>query len=168
MSEREPSLKDFAAGATEDIRGVLAQLGPSTELGRARRNVLPTWIKVFSWMFLLIGGAVPMVVVVGLIRRTTISVALFGFQYSGSALDLEGLLLAGMLAGCGVTAYGLLWGRSWGQFAAIATGWAGLALCIASVFVRPGLNIPLEPFLLIPFVVAMHRRKAAWNEAAGD
>lgn len=159
---------DLAAQAKRDIREVLAQLGPSTEIGLARRRLLPLWIKVFSWIFLLIGAAVPVVVVLGLLRSTAVSFALFGFSYSGSVFDPYGLLLACMLAGSGVTAYGLLWGRSWGQFAAVMTGWAGLVLCIASVFVSPRLRVPLEPLLLVPFLVTMHRLKSPWKENAGD
>src|SRR2546430_14195123 len=62
-------------------------------------------------------------------------------------------LLATAIAGCGSTAYGLLWGRSWGLFAGALTGWGGLALSVASIFVNtPGLHLPLEPLLLIPFL----------------
>ena len=159
---------DPTARTAADIRAVLAQLGPSTEVGLARRRALPFWIEIFSWLFLLIGASIPVVVILGVLRGTSVSFMLFGFSYSGRALDLFGLLLACMLAGCAVTAYGLLWGRSWGQFAAMVTGWAGLVLCAASVIIGSGRYVPLEPLLLVPFLVTMHRLKGAWNEHLGD
>ncbi|HEX8725126.1 MAG TPA: hypothetical protein VF737_07065 [Gemmatimonadaceae bacterium] len=168
MTDEEPASADIAVKAKQDISGVLAQLGPTTELGRARRRLLPIWIKAFSWIFLIGGGAAPAVVLVGLLGGRPVFFELFGFAYRGNVLDPEALLLALLVTGSGLTAYGLLWGRSWGQFAAVMTGWFGLALCIASVFVSPGVRIPLEPLLLIPFLVTMHRLKTAWKEDAGD
>ena len=52
--------------------------------------------------------------------------------------------------------------------AAMATGWGGLTLSVSSIFVFPGFRLPLEPVLLVPFMIKMHRLKALWNEDAGD
>jgi hypothetical protein len=152
-----------------DVRGVLAQLGPKSDIGKARRAALPGWIKFFSWFFLLLSAGVPTTLLVSLVTHSPVRFGLFGMHYVGY-LSPQAVLLAVIIAGSGTTAYGLLWGRSWGLFAGVLTGWGGLGLCIASLFLNdaPGLHIPLEPFLLVPFLVALSNRKAKWREEAGD
>lgn len=169
MTDPLPNPTRVSARTKADIRGILAQLGPKTDLGRARRALLPGWIKFFSWLFLLVAGGVPVGVVTGIVTGRSITFSLFGIHYQGAVLDLEAVLLAVAILSCGTTAYGLLWGRSWGVFAGTLTGWCGLALSVTSIFVnRPGLHVPLEPLLLIPFLVKLSALRPRWNEAAGD
>jgi len=151
-----------------DLRDILAQLGPKTDIGRSRRALLPGWIKFFSWLFLLVSAGVPVAVLTSIVSNAPISFTLFGFRYVGM-FNAQAALLAIAIAGCGSTAYGLLWGRSWGLFAGALTGWGGLALSVASIFVNtPGLHLPLEPLLLIPFLFKLSSLRKDWREEAGD
>ncbi len=170
FSEEQPTTENSgsASQVKADLKGVFAQLGPQTELGRARRALLPGWIKFFSWLFLLVSAGVPIAVLTGIVSNTPISFTLFGFRYVGT-FNVQAALLAIAIVGCGSTAYGLLWGRSWGLFAGALTGWGGLALSVASIFVStPGLHLPLEPLLLIPFLIKLSDLRKGWREEAGD
>jgi len=83
-------------------------------------------MKFFSWLFLLVSAGVPVAVLTSIVTNAPISFTLFGLRYVGM-FNAQAALLAIAIGGCGSTAYGLLWGRSWGLFAGALTGWGGLA-----------------------------------------
>src|SRR3989454_3785060 len=115
-----------AARVKTDLRDILGPLGPKTDIGRSRRALLPGWMKFFSWLFLLVSAGVPVAVLTSIVTNAPISFTLFGLRYVGM-FNAQAALLAIAIGGCGSTAYGLLWGRSWGLFAGALTGWGGLA-----------------------------------------
>jgi hypothetical protein len=138
-------------------------------MGLERQRLLPRWIRALSWTS-LIGSSATLLGAIGAAPAgLPINVSLLGIQYAGTVWSLQAILLLLALLANGATAYGLLWGRRWGVLAGLMTGCGDVALCVASVVVQGpgGFRLPFEPFLLVPFMVALWRRRAVWRESAG-
>lgn len=130
-----------------------------------RKEILPKWIRFFSWIFLIFFIA-PLVFLIGLIGGT-VDVTVFGLEYSGNTslhpIPAWGLLLMTLAA---FVAYGILWEKDWALKAGILYGWLALGTCAFAVvlrFLNDNIYIPLEPVLLIPFLVILMKRRSAWE-----
>ena len=133
---------------------------------KKRKEILPKWIRFFAWIFLFFGIA-PVIFLIGLTGKASINVTVFGLEYSGySSLNpivIWGTVIFSMAA---TVSYGILWGKSWAINLAIV--YAILALstnAFAVVFrlTKDELYIPLEPLVLIPFLVVLIRKKDEWK-----
>ena len=140
-------------------------------LAPQRWGLLPFWIRAFSWLFLLVGVAAT--VLEGLVL--VFPELSFSLQLgSAPAPSTEGeLSFAASVGGVfsmpllAVAAFGLLWGKRWGIDLGLAVALLGLGIAIymtASSFLdaAPGSIVRLEPLVLVPFVVALARRRRAW------
>jgi hypothetical protein len=70
------------------------------------------------------------------------------------------------LALLGVVAFGLLWGRPWGLRAGLAAGYLGLSAVVLSTYLAWSsgrFSLRLEPLFQAPFLVALERRRKAWD-----
>lgn len=100
-----------------------------------------------------------------------VSVSLFGLEYSGNTslnpIPIWGLMLMTFAA---FVAYGILWGKDWALNAGIVYSLLALGTCAFAIvfrFLSDNIEIPLEPILLIPFLVSLIRRRLAWREYRG-
>lgn len=130
-----------------------------------RKEILPTWIRFFAWLHLLLFIA-PLVFLVGLLDVGEMTFAFYGLEYKGPTplhpIAVTVTLVASLSA---TVAYGILWGKDWAISLGIIYGWIALACCAAAVYLNYKVNfvhIPLEPLLLIPFIIVLRRRKMAW------
>jgi hypothetical protein len=154
--------------AAFDLQDVIDQFYPDGELALRRRALLPPWIKFFSYLYILISFGLPVATAVALVRGTGFRITFYGIQYSADHIDaLAALLLLGLM-GAGTAGFGLLWGKSWGIDAGLIVGGVGLTLSLWSIFLYDGFHLPLEPFLIVPFVIALWKRRAEWDPDAGD
>jgi len=140
---------------------------PDSFTKHKKRALLPWWIKVFIWIFLLFGVVAPIGLIVGL-AGFTYPIALYGVE-TNDPLSLVGIGLMLIFLIKGVTAYGLWTEKNWaldlGQIDAIL----GIVICI---LVMIGLQLPgghrfsssfrLEIFLLIPFLLKLRDLKRVW------
>jgi hypothetical protein len=137
-------------------------------MGRSPRYLLlPTWIKVFAWIFLGVGACCTVVECVGAIFNASGNFMLHGLEYSGPMRQVWPFAISLVFAFYGCTAYLLLWGKKEGRKAGLAAGYLGMALCLLGVVIavsRGRFYIPLEPILQVPFVVTLHRLKGRWEE----
>jgi TPR repeat protein len=136
-----------------------------------RKGLLPKWVRFFAWLFLVIGSAMPALLVSGIIYPSPMQFSLFGWEHSGSPYDAYSLLVVAYFAASGVAAFGMLWGRRWGWAAAFIVGSIGLLLSLGSMFIRPLMQeddgaytvyIRLEPLLQIPFLYVLWRIRQSW------
>ena len=74
------------------------------------RKLLPIWIKVFIWLFLITGVLSIVVLLLGLLGFT-FSIALYGLS-TIYPLSLMGICLIGLYLLKGVVSYGLWLGKS--------------------------------------------------------
>jgi len=132
-----------------------------------RRALVPTWIKVFGWLFIIMGATLlPMGVVFELLGLA-VSYSMFGLSFVGSPLHPTAIFISSIIMALAVSAYGLLFGRSWGLRACLVTGYAGLVICVVSMcygmFFMGDFTIRLEPLVQIPYLIRLHRMKPQWG-----
>lgn len=133
-----------------------------------RYLILPKWIRFFSWLFLVMAAFIIPVLLITVATDIPSTFTLFGFEYRGTALHPTPLLISGCLVFFGYTGYALLWGRPNGIRLGLIAGYLGIAIAVAAFVVgaRKGIfMIPLEPFLQVPFIVALSRRRNRWEQS---
>lgn len=133
-----------------------------------RKDLLPWWIKIFSWIFLIFG-------VVGIISLV-FEILGYKFQLSIYGLDtreptsLIGISITIIFLFKGITAYGLLVQKKWAIIFGIVDAISGIVICTSLIihsFINPGSNqnfgFRLEILLLIPYLLKMIKIKSLWE-----
>ena len=137
-----------------------------TELIGKRKEILPSWIRFFSWIFLIM-FFVPILFIGALILDDPYSLRMFGFSYSGDEVTFVSLLLAFIMTLSAVVAYGILWGKDWAIKVGIFYAICALLMCFTSLYIsitNEILNIQFEPIFLIPFLIVLIKRNKQWDE----
>lgn len=135
---------------------------------KRRRALLPTWIKVFTWIFMIIGAFVPIVFLIGLFGSNA-QLSLYGLE-TNNLLSPLGLFLTFLFILKGFTALSLWTEKDWAVNLAILDAIMGIAVCFAVMFIIPMLmqgsgfrvNFRLELVLLIPYLLKLQKIKFAW------
>lgn len=132
----------------------------------ARKTLIPLWIKIFGWLFIVMGVLVPFLYIGSLIFGFSASYTMFGLEYEGNAKALMPLVISTVILINGLCAYGLLFGKDWGLTACIVFGCIGLLLTLGTMLFEMIFNgsmmIRLEPIIQIPYLVKLHKIKAHW------
>ncbi len=135
---------------------------------QTRRSLIPLWIKIFGWLFIVMGTLVPFIYIGSLIFGYTSSYTIFGLEYEGNATAFMPLIISIVMFINGLCAFGLLFGKDWGLSACIVFGYVGVALCLGTmlfeVFFHSNGNlvIRLELIFQIPYLIKLHKLKAHW------
>ena len=133
-----------------------------------RKSIVPGWIKFFGWLFMIMGVFAPLAFIVSLATGSESSFTLFGLESTGSSLSVASVLINGLLLILGVSAFGLLFGKSWGLKACLFSGYLGLVVVVISTvlqFSAGNLTIRLEPLIQIPYLIKLHKMRAQWKSA---
>ena len=145
---------------------VLTEQEASDDKSQARKALIPLWIKIFGWLFIVMGALVPFLYIGSLIFGFRASYTMFGLEYEGNARALMPLVISTVILINGLCAYGLLFGKDWGLTACIVFGYIGLLLTIGTmlfeIIFNGSMMIRLELIILIPYLVKLHRLKAHW------
>ncbi len=119
-----------------------------------RYKILPLWIKIFSWIF-LISILSPAAFIAGYFVGD-IKFDLFGLAYKGSAFQPISICLIFLLTFHGVVALGLILGKRWGVDAGIVCGIIGGLCSIAGMIIKHvqgvmhfEFSLPLQVFFII-------------------
>ncbi|MGA4606301.1 hypothetical protein [Pseudoalteromonas maricaloris] len=139
---------------------VLENRETGTSKKEYRKALVPTWIKVFGWIFIVMGALVPFFYLTSLFFGFSASYMMFGLEYEGPAFALMPLSISTIILINGICAYGLLFGKEWGLNACLVFGYIGLFITIATMFIGSGLVIRLEPIIQIPYLIKLHKIKA--------
>lgn len=138
----------------------------NNDKSQARKALIPLWIKIFGWLFIVMGVLVPFLYIGSLIFGFSASYTMFGLEYEGYAKALMPLVISTVILINGLCAYGLLFGRDWGLTACIVFGYIGLLLTIGTmlseIIFTGNMMIRLEPIIQIPYLVKLHRLKLHW------
>jgi len=131
-----------------------------------RRALLPAWIKVFCWLFMLMGVAGIACLTIGIFGGTA-DLSLYGFE-TKEPLSLTGSLIIALMLFKAFTAYSLWFEKDnaiqLGKIDAIA----GIVICVISMVAIPifvkdaGVSIRLELLLLLPYYYKLENIKNAW------
>jgi len=135
-----------------------------------RRKLLPWWIKVFCWIFMLFGF---MAVVCLMLGFTDIkpNLAFYGFETNEPFSPL-GLLVVSIGVLKGFTAFSLWFEKDYAIKLGKIDAIIGIVLCLISMIVLPffqnGFNITfrLELALLIPFLIKLKRIENTWESTS--
>jgi hypothetical protein len=90
-----------------------------------RKELLPLWIRFFSWIFLALLAS-PIIIAVGVVMGYT-ELSIFGIHYYGTVLRPLPIFMILIMTCHGIAAFGLLWSKRWGVNAGIACGLIGAA-----------------------------------------
>ena len=135
----------------------------------SRRKLLPLWIKIFTWIFMVMGALAILGIPAGLIGAR-FNIAIYGMQ-STDPLSPVGLFATAILVFKGVVAYCLWTEKDWAVTLGVADAILGILACSFMMVVVPflGNNGPasfefrLELALLIPFLLKMLQIQLRWS-----
>ncbi len=128
-----------------------------------RRSLLPWWVKLFCWLFMIFGAMVIPIAILGLFDFH-VNIAFYGIE-SSTVFNLQWAIVSTLFVLSGIVGYGLFYGKDWAI-------WAGLLLCamhvvlVASLIAFPLSNanskIRLEFVLVIIFFIKLLKLKPIW------
>ena len=134
-----------------------------------RRKLLPVWIKIFLWIFMVLGAIAPIGLILGILG-IDFNLALYGLETT-NALSITGLLIILFFAIKGSVSFGLWTEKDWAVKLAIIDAVIGIVACTIVMLVLPFLshsngfnfNVRLELIALIPYLIKMRKIKGDWN-----
>lgn len=127
----------------------------------SRRKLLPWWIKLFIWIFLIMGAFVPIIFLLG-IFGVNVHISYYGMDAQG-AFSYSGLLILALISLKGITAYGLWSGKYWALDLGIIDAVVGILICIYLMFTRMFsgnengfiFTFRIELILLVPYLLKL-------------
>jgi hypothetical protein len=136
---------------------------------KRRRQLLPWWIKIFIWIFFIIGLSVPLAFVFGIIGHE-FQLALYGF-FTNEPLSLTGLFLIAVFALKGLAAFGLWFEKKWAINVGLIDALLGLIICLFLMFIYPLIDssktfifpIKIEIFFLFPYLRMLLKIRKDWS-----
>jgi hypothetical protein len=130
-----------------------------------RAALIPTWIKVFSWIFLVLGAIAPLAFIAGLLGFT-FKTSLYGLE-SNAPTSVLGICLIILFLVKGITAFGLLKEKDWAIKLGIADASTGIAICVGVMVYQAiyfsSISIRLELIALIPYFIKLKAIKNTWE-----
>jgi hypothetical protein len=132
-----------------------------------RRKLLPWWIKIFCWIFMLMGGCSVGALIFNLFTPS-IRLSIYGFT-TYNAFSGVGMFIIAIVIFKGYAAYALWFEKQnailIGKFDAIA----GIAICLFSMIILPFVfrsirfEFRFELILLIIFYIRLNKIEYKWN-----
>lgn len=141
---------------------------------RKRRDLLPVWMKVFIWIFMIIGVIAPVCLLAGL-SGTKLRLALYGLE-SKDSLSFPGMVILLLFILKGIVAFGLWTEKDWAITLGMADAMVGIAICVYVTAIAPFvnnhsafvLNLRLELAVLIPYLIKLRKIKSQWIHSDVD
>lgn len=135
---------------------------------KRRRKLLPWWIKIFVWIFLLTTFAIPVGIIFGILGYP-FQISLYGLQ-TNEPLSFIGIGLMSLFLLKGITSYGLWMEKTWVIAMGIVDGFIGILICLFIMFLYPifeqknasSISFRLELLVLIPYLYWLFTIKKAW------
>ena len=130
-----------------------------------RSKLIPVWIKIFSWIFLVFGGLAPIGLVFGLLGYNMV-ISLYGLE-TNAPVSLMGVCLTVLFLLKGLTAFGLLKEKNWAINLGIADAIIGMTICVAFMIYKilyfSSVSLRLELALLIPYFLKLRTIRNQWD-----
>lgn len=130
-----------------------------------RRDLLPWWIKTFTWIFIITGGIAVLSFVAALFG-VSFQMAFYGLETSDPQ-SLTGIFLIAVFLLKGFTAFGLWTEKDWAVIVGLIDASIGIAICFAVMFFivdrEGGFSFRAELLLLIPFLLKQVSIREAWK-----
>ena len=135
-----------------------------------RREMLPWWIKIFCWIFMLFGILSFVCLILGFTNIKP-ALAFYGFE-TNEPFSLYGLIVITVGILKGITAFALWFEKDFAIKIGKIDAIIGIILCGISMFILPfiqdgfTLTIRLELALLIPYLIKLNKIQNEWESTA--
>ena len=137
-----------------------------------RRSLLPIWMKIFTWFFMLVGSICVPLLVLGMLGLN-FRVALYGLD-SSDPKSFAGLLVLRLFIYKGLVSIALWFEMKWAAVAGIVDAILGILICFSTMFAaglfpgnQSGLSFRLEIIFLAIYLVKLLRIRKKWNLSLG-
>ena len=136
-----------------------------------RRALLPWWMKVFIWIFIVMGGISIPILIMGILGTNT-TVSMYGLE-SHQAISFVGLILISLFLLKGIVSYGLWAEEDWAINLGYVDAIAGIAICLFVMlgmhYFSPtsGFTFRLELLLLVPYLIKLKQLHPEWDKRPG-
>lgn len=133
---------------------------------KRRRDILPWWIKIFIWIFLIFGAIAPLGIILG-IAGFQFQSTLYGLQ-TNEPLSFIGISIFTLMFFKGIVAFALWNEFDWAVLTAIIDAIIGILICLL-VMIIPSLSLQtasgfrIEVLILVPYLVYLFRIKKTWQ-----
>jgi hypothetical protein len=134
---------------------------------KKRRDLLPWWIKVFCWFFMLFGLMSIVCLILGFTNIKP-ALAIYGFE-TNEPFSLNGIIVITIGIIKGITAFSLWFEKDFAIKIGKIDAIIGIILCGLSMLVLPflhdrfNINIRLELTLIIPFLLKLNKIQNEWE-----
>ena len=134
--------------------------------GIPRKKLLPLWIKVFTWIFLVFSAFVPIIIILGILGYRA-QLALYGLE-TNEPFSFIGIAITLLFIIKGITSFGLLKEKGWAIKTGIVDAIIGITIC-SFIMLYPIINseatFSLRPELiaLIPYLLKFLKIKTEWK-----
>jgi hypothetical protein len=133
-----------------------------------RKSLLPWWIKIFMWIFLIFGLLTLFGLIFGLFGYR-FQLSLYGLD-TNDPLSLKGIIIIVLFLFKGIISYSLLTEQDWSVKLGIIDAIAGIVICIfvmISPMLNPGsttgISFRIELLFLIPYLNKMLKIRKPWE-----
>lgn len=126
-----------------------------------RRQLLPIWIKIFIWIFLVFGAIIPVAIVMSALGES-FDLSLYGLE-TRQPFTPVGLLIMFLFAFKAAVAFGLWWEKDWAVDLALGDAVLGILVCFGMMILTQFNTIRLELIALVPYLIALQRIRPAWR-----
>ena len=143
----------------------------SNQLKIRRRSLLPLWIKIFIWLFVISGFITPFGLILGLVGFQ-FPLSLYGLS-TYEPLSLVGLFISALFFLKGITAISLWSEKDWAINLALIDSLIGVFICFFMMIIYPFFNLDkglfisfrLEILFLAPFIIKLEAIKRDWKKS---
>jgi magnesium-transporting ATPase (P-type) len=131
-----------------------------------RRQLLPWWIKICCWFFMLFGILGIICLLIGLFGFQP-DLSLYGFE-THNPYSITGLMIIGLGLLKGITSYALWFEKDFAVKVGIIDAIVGILICIVSMtmlLITPDAKFTfrLELILLIPYLIKLVKIESKWK-----
>jgi hypothetical protein len=137
---------------------------PTRRLER-RRKLLPWWVIVFLWLFLLFFSLMPVAIVMGLLKYN-FQISLLGLT-TNEPFSLTGISLMALFSLKGVTAFALWTEKTWAVRLSKIDAIISIAVCLSvmgyAIFALRSFSIRLELIVLAFYIYKMSQIQHGWE-----
>lgn len=136
-------------------------------INKRRRKMLPWWIKIFCWIFMLFGILSFVCLILGF-TNVKPALAFYGFE-TNEPFSLNGLIVIAVGILKGITAFGLWFEKDFAVKTGKIDAILGIVLCGISMLVLPfiqvelNITIRLELLMLIPYLIKLNKIQKEWE-----
>ena len=132
-----------------------------------RRNLIPVWIKIFIWIFIVVACFTPVVLLSSLIGYRPL-LTLYALETT-NIFSVTGLIICSLFLFKGITGFSLWSEKSYAIKLGIIDAVIGILICCIVMFApafngRSVSNYRLELVALIPYLIWLIRVKEQWEQ----